>query len=391
MESNNDKEEDILTPFEMYEIKHYKNIYYSGKIETKLNITLEDYKKNNNIFAKDNRYIINEGDHISYRFNILEIIGKGTYGTVIKANDHKRHIFRGIKIFNNLDYISKKRNNDIFQNELNILNILYKKFTHYLNKELFTLYSYEDIFRNHNYIVFKLYGKNLFQERDKISAATIYNKITIIKNIFLALDFLTMSENKIIHGDIKPENILFINEDPNNFNIVLCDFGLSQIIEKEYISINTLIQTRWYRSPEICFNIPFNEKIDIWGVGCIIYELLEDRPLFKSKTDNDHIIYIHYILGYPTHTYIDKYETMIKWYDKKYKLKNITNKYDREMHPNTGQLILDKYFEFDLNNKTGQIKYHLIRLVYKCLEYNIQERISSKNAIKFIKSYCEFD
>ena len=94
---------------------------------------------NNNIFAKDNRYIINEGDHISYRFNILEIIGKGTYGTVIKANDNKRNIFRGIKIFNNLDYISKKRNNDIFQNELNILNILYKKFTHYLNKELYHL------------------------------------------------------------------------------------------------------------------------------------------------------------------------------------------------------------------------------------------------------------
>ena len=392
MEANTDKE-NILTPFEKEEIKQYKDIYYSGKIETKLNITLEDYNANNNIFSKDNRYIINKGDHISYRFNILKILGKGTYGTVIKANDHKRNIFRGIKIFNNIENISKQKNNELCQHEITVLNILYEKFTHYLTKELFTLYSYYDIFRNHNYIVFKLYGKNLFQERDKIAASTIYNKITIIKDIFLAIDFLSYSYPKIIHGDIKPENILFRNEDPYKFNIVLCDFGLSQIIEKDYkyITPKSLIQTRWYRSPELCFNIPFNEKIDIWSTGCIIYELIADRPLFKSKTDQDHIIYIHYILGYPTHSYIDKYETIKKWYDSKYKLNNITNMKDKVMYPNTGHLILDKYFEFDLNNKTDQIKYHLIRLVYKCLEYNSNERISSNYAIKFIKSYCELD
>ena len=390
MEANKDKE-NILTPFEKEEIKHYKDIYYSGKLENKLNITLEDYNANNNIFSKDNRYIIKKGDHLSYRFNIIEIIGKGTYGTVVKAKDNKRNIFRGIKIFNNIKTISIEKKNDIFNKEIKILNILYEKFTHYLNKELFTLYSYEDIFRNHNYIVFKLYGKNLFQERNKISASNIYNKIIIIKDIFLALDFLTYSYPKIIHGDVKLENILFRNEDPCNFNILLCDFGLSQIIEKEYkyITNNSLIQTRWYRSPEIFFNIPFNEKIDIWSTGCIIYELIEDKPLFKSKTDNDHIIYIHYILGYPTHTYIDKYENINIWYDTKYKLKNINNYYDKDMHPNTGHLILDKYFEFDLNNKTAQIKYHLIRLVYKCLEYNSQERISAKSAIKFINSYFD--
>tara|TARA_B110001469_G_C9609281_1_gene303044 strand:- start:313 stop:1494 length:1182 start_codon:yes stop_codon:yes gene_type:complete len=393
MEPNKDNEDNTLTPFEKEEIKHYKTIYYSGKLENKLDITLEEYEKNNNIFSKNNRYIINKGDHISYRFNILEIIGKGTYGTVVLAKDHKRDIIRGIKIFNNLEYISKKKINSIFQHEINILNIMYEKFTHYLNKELFTLYSYDDIFRNHNYIVFKLYGKNLFQDRYRIIESTIYNKLTIIKEIFLALEFLSNSYPKIIHGDIKPENILFRNEDPYKFNIVLCDFGLSQIIEKEhkYITTDTLIQTRWYRSPDIFFNIPFNEKIDVWSAGCIIFELLEDRPLFKSKTDSDQIIYIHYILGYPTYTYIDRYQNIKQWYDRKYKLNNITNKNGKNMYPNTGHLILDKYFEFDLNNKTAQLKYHLIRLVYKCLEYNSQERISAKNAIKFIKSYCEFD
>ena len=49
-----------------------------------------------------------------------------------------------------------------------------------------------------------------------------------------------------------------------------------------------------------------------------------------------------------------------------------------------GKNILEQYLDYDVN----KIRYHLIRLIYKCLEYNSDTRISAKNAIKFLKKYC---
>ena len=379
---------DNLTEYEKTEILEYEDIYYIGKKENKLNITNNDYKKNNNIFTKNNKFILSENDHIGFRHNILEVIGKGTYGSVIKTKDYKRHIYRAIKIFNYLENVSIEHINKIFLYELDVLNILTSRHSNYLKKELFTFYSYSDVFRNHNYIVFKLYGYNLHQCRNQIKTMHINNKLTIINDIFLALNFLSWDTPKIIHGDIKPENILFRTENINNFNIVLCDFGLSIKLESEYIIDNKLIQTRWYRSPEIIYNIPFNEKIDIWSVGTVIYELLFNKPLFKCKIDEDLLIYIHYILGCPSHEFINTYPNIKHFYNDDLKPKYIINFYDDILHPNRGKNILDKYLEYDKNNKYYKIIYHLIRLIYKCLDYNSETRISAKNAIKFLNKYC---
>jgi len=53
-----------------------------------------------------------------------------------------------------------------------------------------------------------------------------------------------------------------------------------------------------------------------------------------------------------------------------------------------GKNILDKHLDYDVNNINHKIRYHLIRLIYKCLEYNSDSRISTKNSIKFLNKYC---
>ena len=390
---------DALTEFEKTEIFDYKSIYYVGDINIKNNkhISYQDYLDNINIFGVDYKFVIKLDDHISYRYKILDNLGKGTYGNVIKVNDCKYNKNKAIKIFNNFHNFTSKENIKLFLREYDILEILYTRFNLHHNSELFTLFYGEDMFRNFNYIIFRLYHGNLYKERRKIQESSINKKIIIIKDLLNALIFLSCESPKIIHADIKPENILFKTEE--SFNIVLGDFGLSVILKDDYATYKKNLQTRWYRSPEIIYQIPFNEKIDVWSVGSIIYELISNRPLFKSYSDNDHLVYIHYILGYPTREFINQHENIQEFYTEKYKPKYIHNIKNKVLIPGTGCNVLDRFFEFSESDDYGQdnegpsegnIKYNLIRLVYKCLDYDSNSRISAEKALEFINNISSF-
>ena len=357
--------ENELSEYEKSEIINYKYIYYIGNIQNKLNT------------ITSNKYNIIINDHFLYRYKIISLIGYGTYGKVIKVKNYKRHTYNAIKIFNNLEQNSLKKTEELFLHEVNILNLLYnRKISKNIDDDIFTLYKDYGQFRKHNYIIFRLYSCNLYERQSKLLNFNISDTIIIITDIFSALDFFSSQYPIIIHGDIKPENILFKND--KDFNIVIGDFGLSIILNDTYIDKYKLIQTRWYRSPEIIYNIPFNEKIDIWSTGTIIYELISGKILFKAKYDNELLIHIHYILGLPTYSYIDKHENIKDFYED-YKAKNSTLYNNKVLKPYDGSDILDDYF-----NDIEPI-YQLTRLIYMCLEYDTKERISTKEALKFIE------
>ena len=104
-----------------------------------------------------------------------------------------------------------------------------------------------------------------------------------------------MHRNGIFHRDIKPENILL--KDDNM--IKLADLGSCKGIYSkppftEYIS------TRWYRAPECLLTDGYyNYKMDIWGVGCVFFEMLSLFPLFPGDDEIDQVGKIHSILGSP--------------------------------------------------------------------------------------------
>ena len=182
---------DELTDFEKIEIFDYKYIYYIGDINIKFNknIIFQDYLDDNNIFRQDDRYVIRLNDHINYRYKILDNLGKGSYGNVIKVEDCKYNKIKAIKLFNNSVHYTKEQNNKIFFREYRILELLYSRFNKKKHEELFTLYYNENIFRNFNYIIFRLYHGNLYQERKTIHTSHISNKIIIIKDLLKALIF----------------------------------------------------------------------------------------------------------------------------------------------------------------------------------------------------------
>jgi dual specificity tyrosine-phosphorylation-regulated kinase 2/3/4 len=91
-----------------------------------------------------------------------------------------------------------------------------------------------------------------------------------------------MHQKGIIHCDLKPENILL--KEKNKSGLKIIDFGSScftehkmytyiQVCKGDAFSFNLLIKSRFYRSPEIVFNLGYNTSIDWWSFGCIMVEL----------------------------------------------------------------------------------------------------------------------
>ena len=107
----------------------------------------------------------------------------------------------------------------------------------------------------------------------------------------------------IIHRDVKPENC-FIN--PRKMELKLGDFGSSRDLSLD-TPLTEYIATRWYRPPELLLSCgTYGPGIDIWAVGCILYEFLTGFPLFAGKTTIDQINRIHRILGTPPHSVLSK-------------------------------------------------------------------------------------
>jgi serine/threonine protein kinase len=83
------------------------------------------------------------------------------------------------------------------------------------------------------------------------------------------------------------------DEDMNNIQVVISDFG--SIIDLNDYNKKAEIQTRYYRAPEIVLKSGFDEKCDIWSLGCSIYEILTGDILFDPEKDGSYSRDFHHI------------------------------------------------------------------------------------------------
>ena len=212
------------------------------------------------------------------RYRKGKLIGTGAFGSVYEAKNI---------IFNNLvamKVIEKREGNEVDEklilNEINILT----KLSH---PNIVKIYEFFDS-NNYYYIVTEYCkcGELFGYIRNGL---TEHQLAVLFYQVFSGLWYL--HENKILHRDIKLENIL-ISEKENDietneeyFWIKIIDFGTSKIFEKTKKE-RALVGSAYYIAPEV-INHYYNEKCDIWSVGVILYMALVGIPPFDGAADDE--------------------------------------------------------------------------------------------------------
>lgn len=272
-----------LTPYEHHEIYKYPHIYFIGANAKKRSGTgPNDYDNENG------SYIHIPHDHIAYRYEVLKIIGKGSFGQVVKAYDHKTLEHVALKMVRN-----EKRFHRQAQEEIRILKHLRAQ-----DKEntfnIIHMFDYF-VFRNHMCIIFELLHINLYEliKKNKFQGFSLQLVRKFAHSLLQCLDAL--NKFKIIHCDMKPENILLKQQGRSGIKVI--DFG-SSCYENQ--RVYTYIQSRFYRAPEVILGGKYGMPIDMWSLGCILAELYTGYAILPGEDESDQLACIIELLGMPS-------------------------------------------------------------------------------------------
>ncbi|XP_077728023.1 mitogen-activated protein kinase 3-like [Canis aureus] len=225
------------------------------------------------------------------RYTELHYIGEGAYGMVSSADDHVRKVRVAIK------KISPFEHQTYCQRTLREIQILLR-FRHE------NVIGIRDILRAPTldamrdvYIVQDLMETDLYKLL-KSQQLSNDHVCYFLYQILRGLKYIHSAS--VLHRDLKPSNLL-IN---TTCDLKICDFGLARIADPEHDHTGFLteyVATRWYQAPEIMLNSKgYTKSIDIWSVGCILAEMLSNRPIFPLKHYLDQLNHILGILGSPS-------------------------------------------------------------------------------------------
>lgn len=231
------------------------------------------------------------------RYQNLNSIGQGAFGAVIRAVDeetgkdvaikkmlrpfqtetHAKRTYRELKLLMHLNH----RDAQVVQ--------LFNVFTPEKNvNEFQTLYF---VLNFVDYDLSKVIKRGRPFSEDHIKLL-IYSLLRGLKFIHSA---------GVIHRDLKPTNIGI----SQNSDLTILDFGLARVatngLQTGYVA------TRWWRAPEVFINWErYDEKVDIWSVGCIMAELILLKPLFAGTDHIDQLTKIFDVVGTPNDKTLDE-------------------------------------------------------------------------------------
>ncbi|XP_045116678.1 cyclin-dependent kinase 17-like isoform X2 [Portunus trituberculatus] len=145
-------------------------------------------------------------------------------------------------------------------------------------------------------LVFEYLDRDLKQYMDECGAQLSMNNVKIF--LFQLLRGLAYChQRRVLHRDLKPQNLL-IND---LGELKLADFGLARAKSVPTKTYSNEVVTLWYRPPDVLLgSTEYSTQIDMWGVGCIMYEMISGRPLFPGATVEDELHLIFRTLGTPT-------------------------------------------------------------------------------------------
>eukprot|EP00040_Diaphanoeca_grandis_P035431 m.222917 g.222917 ORF g.222917 m.222917 type:complete len:289 (-) comp33386_c5_seq1:87-953(-) len=219
------------------------------------------------------------------KYQKVEKIGEGTYGTVYKA-----------KVKGTGDYVALKKIKLEAEDEgvpsTAIREISLLKELHHPNvvRLLEVVHSEKKL-----YLVFEFLDMDLKKHMDNAKEPLT---LAVIKSYLhqLLAGVAFCHSHRVLHRDLKPQNLLISNKG----DMKLADFGLARAFGIPIRTYTHEVVTLWYRAPEILLGTKkYACAVDVWSIGCIFAELVTKRPLFPGDSEIDELFRIFRILGTP--------------------------------------------------------------------------------------------
>lgn len=203
-------------------------------------------------------------------FEKVSNLGKGAYGLVFRVKYKANSREFAMKVISK-QTISNLRMIDQLKNEFNIL----RKLNH---ENIIKLNGYFEDDRNIYFILELADDDHLYAKLNKVEKFTEDVAAQYLFQMLKAVNYLHTQDPPIIHRDIKPENILFVGG-----VLKLADFGWSNM--KVNAARNTYCGTPDYLAPEMVLEKPHTEKLDVWTLGVLLFELVTGRAPFTPTSN----------------------------------------------------------------------------------------------------------
>ncbi len=217
-------------------------------------------------------------DLLGGRYEILEILGRGGMGLVLKARHAKLSKLVAIKLLDAallVDEVSRSR----FEQEA-------KAGSQLTHPNLISVFDYGFSQMNEPYLVMEyVEGESLDQTLASKHTLTPPEFVTIFTQTCKAIQFI--HKNNIIHRDIKCGNIMLQTIDEECY-VKLLDFGIAKVLDETGGTIQSLTTTGFalgsppYMSPEQCMGQKTDNRSDLYSLGCVMYECLAGSPPFTG-------------------------------------------------------------------------------------------------------------
>ncbi|XP_028819796.1 homeodomain-interacting protein kinase 1-like [Denticeps clupeoides] len=220
----------------------------------------------------------------STNYEVEHFLGRGVYGKVMKCKNHDTGETVAIKVVKSKPHYTTQEGI-----EAEILSELRSA-----DADKYNIVRFYESFMHDNRLclVFEMLPMTLgdFQQKKPLPLGHIRS---IIKQLAMAL--VKLKSLGLIHADLKPHNIMMVEPVKPPYHIKVIDFGLACHTSNP----TSILQSMWYRSPEVILDLPVDEAIDMWSLGCIMAELFTGWPLYPSQTEYDQIRYIVETQGLP--------------------------------------------------------------------------------------------
>ncbi|KAI0807072.1 hypothetical protein C8Q74DRAFT_1362620 [Fomes fomentarius] len=350
-----------LSEYECKEILDYDSIYYIGARSEKKLATPENTTNNHGYDDERGDYQVVNHDHLAYRYEIIDTLGKGSFGQVLHCRDHCTGESVAIKIIRN-----KKRFHHQALVEIKILDSLRKwdsEEKHHVIKMTEHFY-----FRGHLCIAMELLSINLYE---LIKANNFHGFTTGLIRRFtsqMLQSLALMRHHRIVHCDLKPENVLLRH--PAKSAIKVIDFGSSCF---EHEKIYTYIQSRFYRSPEVILGMNYHMAIDMWSLGCIMAELYTGFPIFPGENEQEQLACIMEVLGAPDKDFINRSARKRLFFDTTGAPRPVVNSKGKRRRPGTKTLAQA------LKNPSDEL---FLDFITKCLIWDPERRLKPQAALR---------